>query len=348
MNNREKKKYMNALLLSQSAPFVSQVSNRFDFLKNTPSKLYKYRPSFDDYGWDMLENAYAYLSPVTGLDDPFECLNDSGIGEYIDPYTSLPTKKCLSFVIDYFAKYSILTKKQVSIIKRCVYANVTPDGVEPEAIVKAASSCGIEPQLAELMRCFFEFFNLNIKSVLDGMGFDGTVRKALKPQDSVGICSLSEERDNKVMWSLYGKAYEGYCVEYEIPKDWNVISNLCPVFYTKKPNNCLAKKVMLYAFSSMIWTMTNGQLGGDDTAAYMELFCTKDSDWIFQKEWRILGHPKEHIKLPVKAVYIGFKASEEEEGRLIKIANVKGFSIFRMNKPDFTKKISYSLVFSPS
>ena len=71
MNNKEKRKYMTDLLVFQSTPFMSEFETRKDFLKKTPIILYKYRP-FDRYAFEMIEEGYAYLAPVKGLDDPFD------------------------------------------------------------------------------------------------------------------------------------------------------------------------------------------------------------------------------------------------------------------------------------
>ena len=73
----------------------------------------------------------------------------------------------------------------------------------------------------------------------------------------------------------------------------------------------------------------------------MELFCTKDTDWSYQREWRIIGAPAGHISLPIKAIYLGFKVSETNKKRMLRLAKKKGFALCLMNPPDGSKRISY-------
>ena len=74
-----------------------------------------------------------------------------------------------------------------------------------------------------------------------------------------------------------------------------------------------------------------------------ELFCTKDTDWSFQDEWRLIGEAEEHIDLlKVKAVYIGFKALKHNISRIVNLGREKGFEVYLMNKPSGKKKISYT------
>ena len=50
--------------------------------------LYKYRP-FDEYSFDMLDNAYLFLCKVKNLDDPSECTATLSIKDYYNVRTTL-------------------------------------------------------------------------------------------------------------------------------------------------------------------------------------------------------------------------------------------------------------------
>ena len=81
------------------------------------------------------------------------------------------------------------------------------------------------------------------------------------------------------------------------------------------------------------------------TKGMNELFCTKDTDWAYQDEWRLIGNAGAHCtKLKVKAVYVGFKVSDNNLLKLKRIAKKRGFKVFLMNAPRGKKKISYSQV----
>ena len=49
-------------------------------------------------------------------------------------------------------------------------------------------------------------------------------------------------------------------------------------------------------------------------------------------------------KLKVKAVYVGFKVSDNNLLKIKRIAKKRGFKVFLMNAPRGKKKISYSQV----
>lgn len=168
------------------------------------------------------------------------------------------------------------------------------------------------------------------------------MEKALFPGDKVGICSLSEVRDNKPMWSLYGGNYSGYCIEYEIPREKDLILNLCPVIYSKRANNSLIEKMLEYSIFAMMRAFSDGVISGN-IGAGMELFCTKDSDWSYQKEWRIIGEAGGRCsKLPIKAIYLGFDIKPSNERKMRKATARHGFALYKMNPPDGTKKITYT------
>lgn len=341
MNNKEKRKYMTDLLVFQSTPFVSEFETRKDFLKNTPIILYKYRP-FDKFTFEMIEDEYAYLAPVKGLDDPFDCLNDFTINDFYDEKTHTITPKAVDFIIKLVCPKGIqnLSPKD---IKKLALQCIKENGIDYENAPKVITSTGamtrteVEPMFVAL-NTFNEYF----ESVIESTKLDGFAKSAMSPGDRVGICSLSEKRDNKVMWSLYGKKYEGYCIEYDVPKRKEVTPNLCPVIYTKRNNNRFIEKMIEYVMGTLMRAITDGHLTGN-IGASMELFCTKDTDWSYQAEWRLIGKAEDKFRyLNIKAIYLGFKVKKFNENRMKKLAKEKGFSLFKMKPPNGKKKISYS------
>ena len=188
-------------------------------------------------------------------------------------------------------------------------------------------------------------FNNNFHSILKDIKNNGLHMSIESPDDRVGVCALSEVRDNKVMWSLYSNKYEGYCLEYFIPKQKEVYQNLYPVIYTKKRNNTFVLKVLEYLGSSLMRGITYGE-ATKNVGAITELFHTKDSEWSFQKEWRIIGPASRHCQfLKLKAIYLGFRVSNSNERKILKAAKKLNFSVYKMNKPNGSKKITYCSLF---
>lgn len=343
MNNKEKRKYMSGLLVFQSTPFISEFETRKEFLKKTPIILYKYRP-FDKYAFEMIEEGYAYLAPVQGLDDPFDCLNDFTINDYYNENTCEITPKAIDYIIKLFCQRGIqnLSTKQV---KELAFQCIKEDSLDYEKYPKIVVSSGsITRTTVEPFFVALNAFNENFTRVIEAAKVDGFAQSAMSPSDRVGICSLSEKRDNKVMWSLYGNNYEGYCIEYDIPKRQEVTPNLCPVIYTKRNNNKFIEKMIEYAMGAFMRAVTDGRLTGN-IGASMELFCTKDTDWSYQAEWRLIANAGGKCRfLNIKAIYLGFKVKKSNENKMKKLAKEKGFNLFKMNPPNGKKKITYTKI----
>lgn len=294
------------------------------------------------YSFEMISGGYAFLAPVEGLDDPFDCLNSANIKRFYDTKGGGLTNAGLDYVLGLITKRGLppeLSKKELRALVK--------DSMEGDKIdyVSASTEPLIQKTLAqaeiETFLGTMRTFEANLPEILENGSWESFAEDALFPGQRVGICSLSEIRDNKPMWSLYGDRYKGYCVEYEIPKTKELILNLCPVIYTKRANNDLIKKMLEYYLSAMMRSFSGGAISGNIGAA-MELFCTKDSDWSYQREWRVIGKAAERCPLmKLRAIYIGFKAEKRNVSKLKHLAEEKGFSLFLMNPPDGTKRISY-------
>lgn len=345
MNNKQKRKYMNDLLIFQSMPFLCEFNTRGDFLKQTPTVLYKYR-SFDKYAFLMIKNDYAYLAPVAGLDDPFDCLNDFGYKDYYDEKTHKITPKAVETIVKQACPngiqgYSFEETKKLAL--ECV----EKDGLDYDKIPKIVKSSGsttkIEP---EPLFTILSSINENFDGIIENTKLTNFAERAKNPGENVGVLSLSEVRDNKVMWSLYGKKYTGYCIEYEIPKIKDVVFNLCPVIYTKRNNNNFMVKMLEYFMGAMMRAVTNGHVNGNIGAA-TELFRTKDTDWKYQQEWRIIGKAENHLKgLKIKAIYLGFKVCKTNEEKMKRYARKYKFDLYKMNPPYGKKMIKYRRIFN--
>lgn len=343
MNNKEKRKYMSDLLIFQSTPFMFEFETRKDFLKKTPIILFKYR-TFDKYAFEMIDDGYVYLAPVKGLDDPFDCLNDFTINDFYNEKTHKITPKAVDFIIKLVCPKGIqnLSAKGV---KKLALQCIKEDGIDYDKVLKIVTSNGVLTRTeVEPLFVALNTFNENFERVIKSAKLDGFAKSAMSPGDRVGICSFSEKRDNKVMWSLYGKNYEGYCIEYDIPKRQEITPNLCPVIYTKRNNNRFIEKMIEYVMGAFMRAVTDGHLTGN-IGASMELFCTKDTDWSYQTEWRLIANVGGKCGfLNIKAIYLGFKVKKSNENKMKKLAKEKGFNLFKINPPNGKKKITYTKI----
>ena len=77
----------------------------------------------------------------------------------------------------------------------------------------------------------------------------------------------------------------------------------------------------------------------------MELFCTKDSDWSYQSEWRLIGKAEDHChELKIKSIYLGFKVNKTNENKMKRYASKYGFNLYKMNAPSGDKIIRYTKI----
>lgn len=334
---------MSDLLIFQSTSFMSEFETRKKFLKKTPIILYKYR-AFDKYAFEMIDDGYVYLAPVKGLDDPFDCLNDFTINDFYNEKTHKITPKAVDFIIKHFCPKGIqnLSAKDV---KKLALQCTKEDGIDYDKVPKIITSNGVLTRTeVEPLFVVLNTFNENLKRVIENAKLDGFAKSAMSPGDRVGICSFSEKRDNKVMWSLYGNNYEGYCIEYDIPKRQEVTPNLCPVIYTKRNNNKFIEKMIEYAMGAFMRAVTDGHLTGN-IGASMELFCTKDTDWSYQAEWRLIANAGGHFKhLNIKAIYLGFKVNKTNETKMRRYSKKYGFDLYKMDSPNGKKRITYTKI----
>lgn len=95
-------------------------------------------------------------------------------------------------------------------------------------------------------------------------------------------------------------------------------------------------------FGAFMRAVTNGHLTGN-IGASMELFCTKDTDWSYQSEWRLIANAGGHFKyLKIKAIYLGFKVSKINENKMKKYSQEYGFDLYKMDSLNY-KRESHTL-----
>ena len=127
----------------------------------------------------------------------------------------------------------------------------------------------------------------------------------VKNIDRIKICSLAVEYDNFLMWSHYADEHKGICIEYDIS-------------YLKKVNskiNKLILKKVIYTNKIIINKVYPYILNNKDIEyenKFISLFYLKHKNWKYEKEYRIIAYTKEeYIYLPIKAIYFGMNASDD-------------------------------------
>ncbi len=344
MTNDEKKEYLNLKVAYQSVPFISELEKRRDYVSMTPKVLFKYR-KFDRFAFDMMERDYIYMTPAGKLDDPYDCLSDANMDDIFEPDHKTLTKEMMGYLVDIvFAHPHSKEIDKEGILK--LIDDCTVDGVVNKEILETKLD-GFGALTLEQKDLFFNVM-INFQNTMDTMASDeslkGLYKLFLSAKEKIGICSLTTKRDNKPMWSLYADSYKGYCVEYEISGKKEIIDNLCPVIYKEQIDNNIVKATVKFAVETIIRFVSGGRMK-TNMGCFTELLCSKDKDWEYQDEWRIIGAAGLEAKgLIIKNIYLGFDVSPENERKVVECAERKGFGVYKMEKPRGTHKISYSKV----
>ena len=345
MNNKEKREYISCLHLMENINLChpEEMVRIRKVLSNCPETFYKYK-KFDKWTFDIIEKKYAYLSQVKDLDDPFDCLSDFDTSKIMSTENKTISKMFLKHIIK--ESKTQLTKRQHEIVEECVSAFKPGDDFETDRIYNALKDEGIPDNIInEQILCYKNLVNLS-DTYNDNGTFEPFLQILKDPGKNIGVCALSEINDNKVLWSLYGKRYKGFCIEYSIKPTQSARRFLFPVIYSRKPNNNFTEKLFDTAYAEMNRQIVNrlfllnSQI--PSVGAIYELFCTKDIDWAYQKEWRIIGKGDSHFtEVDIKAVYLGFDVAKTNEAKMIRCAKKYGFDLYKMKAPDGKKKIRF-------
>ena len=342
MTNEEKKEYLSLKLAYQSTPFISELEKRSHYFEITPKTLVKYR-KFDEYSVDMIENDYVFLAPAGSLDDPFDCLTNIDLKNIYDKDSFNLSNEMMEYIVDVIFKHphegNINKQQMIEMIKdSTVNGKVSSDLIKREL----DKNNTLNDEQKHLFLNAMINFQTTIESLSEDQNLKNLFLVLIQSKEKVGVCSFTTKRDNKPMWSLYADTYKGYCIEYETPFTKDILPNLCPVIYTKEFDNNIIKTMIRFSLETIIRFVTSGQMT-TDLGCFAQLTCTKDSDWEYQDEWRIVGDANTRVKpLKIKGIYLGFDVSDKNQNTIMELATKKDFSVYKMNKPTGAKEITYT------
>ncbi len=110
-----------------------------------------------------------------------------------------------------------------------------------------------------------------------------------------GVSCFAERPDNLLMWSHYAGHHKGFCLEFRT--DSEPFQKICPVKYTDQ--------MPRFDLVPMLCDQNFDQI--------LDLFCTKSTDWHYEREWRALhrdaGTAYTYPAEALTGVYLGPEAS---------------------------------------
>lgn len=164
----------------------------------------------------------------------------------------------------------------------------------------------------QLYAAHFEELNDPMEGDFDdeytGIGYANQLREAL---NEVRICSLSERKDNPILWAHYADGFKGICIELEVPKS----------FPLSKINYGPFNPVPLDQEDSVYdWAVA--------------VLSAKYEEWAHEEEYRILDNKKFITAgFKITAIYFGARTSDTYKTLIRKLVpeDVKVYETFVKN-----------------
>ena len=161
----------------------------------------------------------------------------------------------------------------------------------------------------------------DVQRLIDEM--DSKLAEKMKTLFLVGCLCTSYK--NRLMWSHYADSHKGFCIEYDFsePKD-EILSKLpLPVFYSEKRPLVPWKAAIDNSVENIEEAYTEIMMG----------LLTKDKEWEYENEWRILigaTDDSEFAMPKVSCVYLGASIEKENRDKIVAIAKEQNIPVKQM------------------
>lgn len=298
-----------------------------------PKILYKYM-SFKDYTVEMIKDNYLYLSPAKLMDDQFDC----SLNFDVDYYLNHREDEIMPVFLEWLKKYA--KQKADPKVKKYIDSMFTlyyHDGTIKKDKAKHFLLSKVKGINSSKIDGFLELLNEKLNELFSNNTFVNSCEKILealiKQKENTGLCSLTETNMSQIMWQIYSNKYEGLCVEYDIEsylKDY--ISNdeiILPVVYKKRKDFNPIKMEVKLILDMAISPNDIIKIQREFLEDYFKILSTKNTEWSFQKEWRIIGKPNKKVTMPkIKKIYLGKNIKPENKYLILSLANELNFEVY--------------------
>lgn len=161
----------------------------------------------------------------------------------------------------------------------------------------------------------------DVQRLIDDM--DCKLAEKMKNLFLVGCLCTSYK--NRLMWSHYADSHKGFCIEYDFSGiEEEILSKLpLPVFYSEKR-------------PLVPWKAAIDNSAENMEEAYAEIIMgllTKDKEWEYENEWRILigaTEDSEFAMPKVSCIYLGASIEKENRDKIVAIAKKQNIPVKQM------------------
>ena len=294
-----------------------------------PASLFKYRP-FDEYTFDMLENNYLFLCAAENLDDKSECDTTIDIKRCIDEVTNNARIEVINQIIEIIKPY--MSKENYEKTKLIINDISRKDGT-----VRSKFLLDIIPKIEELVPNVditpFANWLASVPEKLDNPNVKPQLERLIKigynAKKLLGICSLCESHDVEEMWNGYYAGNEtGYCIEYDV-SNYEYNKSIYPVIYNNDRDTDIITQLVVNFINQIIFEISNGNIM-TDKSQYLRLFLTKNTEWEYQKEWRLIGEANKKVVAPkIINIYLGKNVKEEHRKNMMVYCKKRGINLIQ-------------------
>ncbi|KLI43819.1 DUF2971 domain-containing protein [Brachyspira hyodysenteriae] len=142
---------------------------------------------------------------------------------------------------------------------------------------------------------------------------------------NIKISSLSPTYDNFLMWSHYSNEHKGICIEYDISNFKKLNPNIERLIFKK------VGYIPEISFGNYKHILESRDLDLTNSR-FISLFYLKHKNWQYENEYRFIADTKEeYIHLPIKSIYFGMNASNEDIELIINLVKDDNIKYYKMN-----------------
>ena len=326
-----------------------EVENAFNVLLQilpNEGKLYKYRSfekgKFENY-YDALEKGYLWFPQADNLNDDFDTVlyfDPLVEAENIRNYLLANHRLYFKAIVSYSSEpvkigYSQLDNEAFNKVIDCYDLNTGE--LDKSKAIKLLSKMGTTTQKAikylKEVDAFIEQFIFNNKDALEKV-VESYVNINKTFRNMFYIYSMSETYQSNPLWAFYCNNNQGFCLEYDFrkAKDFDIekkkmLINIFEVVYSDS--------IEEYSFvSTLKWLLTGKKDNDLYLKANLDMFTqlmTKQADWSFEKEWRImlanLEDNKVYFDLVSKIIIDERVLETQESKKLIELCKQKKWNV---------------------
>lgn len=272
-------------------------------INSIPNKIYRYQ-SFNALSLDALCHDRLYFSDPNQFNDPLDCkpavMNDSD-------------KTTLRNIL------IMLIEKRVT---GEIIASLKAAKVEGEHAQTHANNQGRQEAENEIRNIAYHATNPDYEVSVEEAECDlltYAIQAELLKQSNRGVCCLSEEYNNPLLWSHYGDQHKGFCVGYSL--DRNPKPTINQVNYGGErtvPTSLIAQAILQQDNSSK-------------ELLDSKMFLQKAEPWQYEKEWRIfdrIGLQDSPLKL--EEISFGIRCPDSVIHAVVEALEPRDIKFYRM------------------